>query len=113
PVGYKQTDVGIIPEDWSLGSLQHIVDRFIDYRGVTPKKLGFEWGGGNIRALSANNVQMGYIDFEKECNFASVELYKRWMRNGNCLKGDVLLTMEAPLGNVASIPDQKKYILSQ
>lgn len=30
-----------------------------------------------------------------------------------CESGDVLLTMEAPLGNVAQIPDSKKYILSQ
>jgi type I restriction enzyme S subunit len=35
------------------------------------------------------------------------------MLHGECEKGDVLLTMEAPLGNVAQIPDSNKYILSQ
>ncbi len=71
------------------------------------------WGNGNILALSANNVQMGKIDIEKEAYFGSAELYKKWMTQGDCEKGDVLITMEAPLGNVAQIPDDKKYILSQ
>lgn len=113
PAGCKQTEIGTIPADWNVVTFRSIVSSFIDYRGVTPRKLGMEWGGGDIRALSANNVQMGYVDFEKECYVASEALYKRWMRNGNCEKGDILLTMEAPLGNVASIPDDKKYILSQ
>lgn len=100
-------------EGWEVKLLKEVIDNFIDYRGVTPKKLGMEWGNGNIPALSANNVQMGYVDFEKECYYGSEELYKRWMRNGDCSKDDVLITMEAPLGNIAYIPDDKKYILSQ
>jgi type I restriction enzyme, S subunit len=113
PVGYKQTDVGVIPEDWDISAFRDLVARMIDYRGVTPKKLGMDWGRGNIQALSANNVQMGQIDFKKECYLASEKLYKRWMRNGDCSKGDVVMTMEAPLGNVASIPNNRRYILSQ
>ncbi len=100
-------------EGWEVKAIGEIVDKFIDYRGVTPKKLGMSWGGGNILALSANNVQRGYIDYKKEAYCGSEDLYKRWMRDGDCSKGDILLTMEAPLGNVAYIPDNKKYILSQ
>lgn len=100
-------------EGWEELSFKKLVEKFIDYRGVTPKKLGMDWGRGNILALSANNVQMGYIDFAKECYLASNDLYKRWMRNGDCAKDDVLMTMEAPLGNIAFIPDNRKYILSQ
>jgi type I restriction enzyme S subunit len=100
-------------EGWKEVLFKDIVDKFIDYRGVTPKKLGLNWGDGNIPALSANNVQMGFIDFDKECYYASDTLYKKWMRNGDCNQGDILMTMEAPLGNIAYIPDNKKYILSQ
>lgn len=35
------------------------------------------------------------------------------MRNGSVAKNDIVFTLEAPLGNVALIPDNKKYILSQ
>lgn len=111
--GYKQTEVGVIPEDWTVMPFIRAVSTYIDYRGRTPRKLGMSWGGGDILALSANNVQMGKIDPDKEAYFGSEELYKKWMVHGECEKGDVLLTMEAPLGNVAQIPDSQKYILSQ
>ncbi|WP_373538636.1 restriction endonuclease subunit S [Chamaesiphon sp.] len=85
----------------------------MDFRGRTPKKLDMEWGSGEIPALSANNVEMGKINFSKECYLASDALYRKWMTKGDTQKGDVVLTTEAPLGNVAVIPDNQKYILSQ
>ncbi|MDC5054811.1 restriction endonuclease subunit S, partial [Acinetobacter baumannii] len=78
-----------------------------------PKKLGMDWGGGNIVALSAGNAGKGYIDFGAECYLGSELLYKKWMCNGEAQKDDIAFTMEAPLGNVALIPDHSKYILSQ
>nr|BDT27413.1 restriction endonuclease subunit S [Bacteriovorax sp. HI3] len=91
----------------------NFIDKIIDFRGRTPKKLGMDWGGGEIRALSANNVEMGKINFEKECYLGSEKLYNKWMNRGDCSESDVVMTMEAPLGNIAQIPDDKKYILSQ
>ncbi len=85
----------------------------MDYRGRTPKKLGMDWGDGEIPALSANNVQMGRIDFGKECYLGSDDLYQRWMTQGDLERGDLLITMEAPLGNIARVPDDHRYILSQ
>ncbi len=110
---YKQTELGLIPEDWNLMPMIRAVGAYIDYRGRTPKKLGLSWGGGDILALSANNVKMGSINLDQEAYFGSEELYRKWMVQGKCEPGDVLLTMEAPLGNVAQVPDSKKYILSQ
>ncbi|MDQ3541169.1 MAG: restriction endonuclease subunit S [Chloroflexota bacterium] len=56
---------------------------------------------------------MGYIDFTEEHYLASPRLYRRWMTDGDMEHGDVLITTEAPLGNVAAVPDSRKYILSQ
>jgi type I restriction enzyme S subunit len=103
----------LLPDDWSSKPLSKVINKLIDFRGRTPRKLGMEWGNGNIRALSANNVQMGKVNFNKECYLASEELYENWMTKGDTEKGDVLFTMEAPLGNVALVPDDDKYILSQ
>lgn len=100
-------------DSWKKEKIDELVISFLDFRGKTPLKLGMNWGGGDIRALSANNVGKGKVNFEKECYYASEALYKKWMNKGDCERGDVLLTMEAPLGNVAQIPDDKKYILSQ
>ena len=113
PAGYKQTEVGVIPEDWSTPTINEITNNIIDYRGRTPKKLGMEWGGGNILALSAGNVKKGFIDYRAECYFGSDELYRKWMTSGHAQKDDIVFTMEAPLGNAALIPDEKRYILSQ
>jgi type I restriction enzyme, S subunit len=111
--GYKQTELGEIPEDWSYVPIGRLTENIIDYRGLTPRKLGMDWGGGAIAALSAGNVKKGYIDLEAESYLGSEALYKKWMRNGHARQGDIAFTMEAPLGNAALIPDERKYILSQ
>ena len=103
---------------WTRAAIAHLplgdmLDTRMDYRGRTPRKLGMEWGGGEIPALSANNVQMGEIDFDRECYLGSGSLYRRWMTHGHTERGDLLITMEAPLGNVARVPDGRRYILSQ
>jgi type I restriction enzyme S subunit len=100
-------------QEWKSKPLVEILSLILDFRGRTPKKLGMEWGGGEIPALSANNVQMGGINFAKECYLGSDRLYRKWMTKGDACPGDVLLTTEAPLGNVAQIPDERRYILSQ
>ncbi|WP_409438954.1 restriction endonuclease subunit S [Psychromonas sp. GE-S-Ul-11] len=99
--------------DWDIVPFQNVVDKVIDFRGRTPLKIGMDWGNGEILSLSANNVKRGYIDKEKEAHLGSIELYNKWMTRGECKLGDIVFTMEAPLGNVAQIPDNYKYILSQ
>ena len=99
-------------DEWKEYKISELTDNIIDFRGKTPKKLGFKWGG-NIPALSAINVKMGKIELNEETHYGSIGLYNKWMTQGDCEKDDVIITMEAPLGNVAQIPDDKKYILSQ
>lgn len=102
-----------IHEKWNSYELKDILIDIIDFRGRTPKKLGMDWGNGDIPAISANNVEMGRINCNKEIYYGSEILYNKWMTNGYTKKGDIVITMEAPLGNIAQIPDDKKYILSQ
>ncbi|MBF8221457.1 restriction endonuclease subunit S [Halomonas sp. 328] len=113
PELYKESPLGLIPREWEARPFGDSIEKVIDYRGRTPKKLGMDWGGGDILALSANNVQPGAIDTSREAYFGGSRLYRRWMASGDVKRGDVLLTMEAPLGNIAKIPDDAKYILSQ
>lgn len=98
---------------WRSHVLGDLLNDVIDFRGRTPLKLGMDWGGGDIISLSANNVKNGFIDFDAECNLASDALYKRWMDKSDLCKGDIVFTMEAPLGNALIVPDNKKYVLSQ
>jgi type I restriction enzyme S subunit len=113
PEQFKDSPLGRIPKAWNPEPLDTVIAAAFDYRGRTPLKLGMEWGDGDIPALSANNVEMGRINFSKETYYGSPVLYRRWMTNGDVQRSDVLITMEAPLGNIAQITDDRHYILSQ
>lgn len=101
-----------LPEGWSVDTIGNIVELIIDYRGKTPKKLGLDWSETGIPALSAKIIKNGKIVRRDAMNFGSEELYSYWMKD-ELKKGDVLLTSEAPLGEMYYLNDDKKYILSQ
>lgn len=98
---------------WEQCVLLDRVRKVIDFRGRTPKKLGLDWSDSGYLALSALNVKNGYIDESIDAHYGNNELYNKWMNGNELHKGQVLFTTEAPMGNVAQIPDNKRYILSQ
>ena len=100
-------------KDWIKRPLLSNIEKILDYRGRTPKKLGLSWSDTGFLALSALNVKNGYIDFNADANYGDQELYDRWMGDNHLHKGQVVFTTEAPMGNVAQIPNDDLYILSQ
>ena len=98
---------------WEQRKFLDNIESIIDFRGRTPRKLGMEWGESGYLALSALNVKNGYIDPSVDAHFGDEALYQKWMTGNELKQGQVLFTTEAPMGNVAQIPDDKKYILSQ
>jgi len=100
-------------EEWELCGFFDTIENTIDFRGRTPKKLGLDWSDNGYLALSALNVKHGYIDSNIDAHYGNQELYDKWMSGKELRKGQVLFTTEAPMGNVAQIPDNTGYILSQ
>lgn len=94
--------------------LRSIIDRVVDYRGVTPTKLGFEWNEdkSGIPAVSALNIKRNQLVKHDEMNYVSDALYTAWMRQ-EVVPGDLLLTSEAPLGEMYIVRDGDKLCLSQ
>jgi type I restriction enzyme S subunit len=80
---------------------------YVDYRGKTPKKTS-----EGIFLVTAKNIRMGYIDYQKSQEFISAEDYSLVMRRGLPEIGDVLITTEAPCGFVAQV-DRKNIALAQ
>ena len=99
--------------DWEQRKLLDCIRKITDFRGRTPKKLGMDWSESGYLALSALNVKDGYIDFSQDVHYGDKALYDMWMSGNELHEGQVLFTTEAPMGNVAQVPDNKRYILSQ
>lgn len=99
--------------EWEKKNILNNVQDVLDYREKSPAKFGMEWGDSGYLVLSALNVKDGYIDKTIEAKYGSKKLFEKWMGKERLCKGDVVFTTEAPLGNVAQIPDEQDYILNQ
>jgi len=84
------------PESWDLVPLEDAIEKLIDYRGKTPKKID-----KGIPLVTAKIVKKGEVLPPTE--FIAPEDYDSWMTRGFPEVGDVVLTVEAPLGEVAQL----------
>lgn len=110
---YPQLRFPGFTDAWEMHKFFDIIRHTIDFRGRTPKKLNMDWSKSGYLALSALNVKNGYIDPSADAHYGNQKLYDKWMTGKELYKGQVLFTTEAPMGNVAQVPDNNKYILSQ
>ena len=85
-------------EEWNQYRLIDILDTLIDYRGKTPKKTI-----SGVPLITAKIIKNGRIETPTE--FISFDDYDSWMVRGFPRVGDVVLTTEAPLGEVAQLND--------
>lgn len=83
--------------DWEQRKLGDVCD-YVDYRGKTPVKTD-----SGIFLVTAKNVKDGYIDYGASQEYISEDDYEEVMRRGKPEIGDVLITTEAPCGNVAQV----------
>lgn len=93
-------------------SLSSCLELVIDRRGVTPKKLNTDWKKEGIRVLSAKNIKSTGIINENEIRYVDRETYKKWMKN-EIEKNDILLTSEAPAGEVYLWDSDEKICVGQ
>jgi type I restriction enzyme, S subunit len=97
--------------DWML--LDDVVEDIIDRRGVTPLKLGGDFCKSGHRLISARVVKDGRVQLEAdEPRYVNSVIYRRWMRTP-LRKGDVVMTSEAPLGELAYLHCDVDWVLGQ
>ena len=87
-------------KEWRQYRLIDILDKIIDYRGKTPQKTD-----SGIPLITAKIIKDGRILPPNE--FISESNYDNWMVRGIPHEGDVVLTVEAPLGEVAQLGNEK------
>ena len=98
--------------EWKDYTVADVISTVIDYRGKTPKKLGGDWSASGYRALSAKNIKMGKIVQDDSIRYVSEEMYKKWMKE-EIQKEDILITSEAPFGQIYYWDSDEKIVLSQ
>ena len=98
--------------EWREYEVSDVISKVIDYRGKTPKKLGSDWSDSGYRALSAKNIKTGKIVQTDSIRYVSEELYKKWMIE-EVFEEDILITSEAPLGQIYFWDSTEKIVLSQ
>ncbi len=86
--------------EWTFAPLEECLAALIDYRGKTPVKTA-----SGIPLITAKVIKGGRIETPTE--FIALDNYDSWMRRGIPMKGDVVLTVEAPLGEVAQLGPEK------
>jgi type I restriction enzyme S subunit len=93
--------------DFDTITIEEATERLIDYRGKTPPKTD-----SGVRLITAKVVKDGHI-LEEPKEFIAADFYDEWMRRGLPQKLDVLLTTEAPLGEVAVLRNSERIALAQ
>ena len=88
------------PDRWRLHSVEESMEAIIDYRGKTPRKTH-----SGTPLITARIVKDGRIMTPTE--FIATETYDSWMNRGLPEPGDVVMTTEAPLGEIAQLDDRK------
>ena len=96
-----------LPAEWEGLGLTRRIERIVDYRGATPEKVD-----DGTFLITAKNVRNGQIDYAISTEYVATEALETIMRRGKPRLGDLLLTMEAPLGEVANI-DREDIALAQ
>ncbi len=101
PSGYKQTEVGQIPEDWVIGPLETFTS-FISYGFTNPMPTV----SSGIYMITARDINNGGILFDT-ARRTSVDAYNKLLTpKSKPKKNDVLLTKDGTLGRLALVSDE-------
>ena len=87
--------------------LAKVLAALIDYRGKTPTKTA-----SGVKLITAKVIKGGRVADENH-EFIADDHYDIWMRRGLPRQWDILITTEAPLGEVAMLRTPERVALAQ
>lgn len=106
--GFKQSEIGMIPEDWDLLPAEEICELVVDCKNRTPPVVE----GGEYAVARTPNVKNGVFVYD-DLRFTDAASFETWTARAIPEFGDVLITREAPLGEVCLVPKDLKLCLGQ
>jgi len=112
PSEFVNSRIGWVPKGWQVSNIDETCSHIIDHRGKTPKKLGGDWAEEGFSAISAKNVKGNQIVRPETIRYVDEALYRKWMKVPLQPK-DIIMTSEAPMGEMFFLADKADYLLSQ
>jgi len=96
PPGYKQTEVGVIPEDWDVVTTLDACSKIQDGTHFSP-----QISGNDYLYITSKNIRVGYLDISTASRIDTAQ-HQAIYRRCDVKKGDLLLTKDgASTGNAA------------
>ena len=105
--GYKQTEVGVIPEEWEVSGIGALCTAVLDCHHSTPV-----WTGSGSIVIRNQNIRDGKLDLAQP-SFTDETHFAERTRRAVPSFGDLVITREAPMGLVCMIPNGLKCCLGQ
>ncbi|WP_210245822.1 restriction endonuclease subunit S [Mesorhizobium sp. B2-4-13] len=115
PAGYKQTDVGVIPEDWEISSVASIASHAPNSIVGGPfgsDLVSADYTRSGVPVIRGQNMGDKFVSGE----FVYVSNTKAKDLSANCaVPSDIIFTQRGTLGQIALIPEgqYEKYLVSQ
>jgi type I restriction enzyme S subunit len=106
--GYKQTEVGVIPEDWEVVPATEACELVVDCKNRTPPVVA----DSEFAVVRTPNVREGKFVLE-DLRYTDEGSYREWTARAVPRVGDILITREAPPGEVCAVPEERKVCLGQ
>lgn len=100
--GYKQTELGIIPNDWNVELLGNIASPKARIGWQNLRKDEF-LDSGDFMLITGTDFENGKINY-KICKYVSKERYLQ-DENIQVKNGDILITKDGTLGKVAFVQE--------
>lgn len=94
---------------WNCVCIKDVCDSIIDCVNKTAPTVEHPT---EFKMIRTTNVKKGWIDLS-EVKYVTQEIFERWTRRAVPEKGDIILTREAPLGEVGMIRGSDKVFLGQ
>jgi type I restriction enzyme S subunit len=87
--GYKQTEVGVIPEEWEVQTGEQITT--LIGKGGSPRWQGFEYSNGGMLFVTSENVRDGFLDI-REPKYLPLAFHEKLKRT-KLQKHDILVNL--------------------
>lgn len=87
PVGYKQTEVGVIPEDWEVCSLPDVI-----WYQEGPGLRKWQFKSKGLKVINVTNLQEGgYLDLDRTDRHISWDEFEKTYKHFACDEGDLVI----------------------